>query len=192
MFEALEQAPILGSLLKPGEHLDQALASYRKPGAGVQMGLLDESTSLNRLLEELARHDPNELKRVLLERVSRSFAAEAGNTDDVGAALFGREATEGVRLLQLLEGKYAVVATNPPYMGSKSMAEALRKYVDKQYSPGKRDLYSAFVLRCLEFCKGPRRHSVSNTARLAILEPIPQLAFACAKTCSIEVCSALG
>ena len=128
VFEALEQAPILGSLLKPGEHLDQALAAYRKPGAGVQMGLLDESTSLNRLLEELARHDPDELKRVLLERISRSFAAEAGNADDVGAALFGREASEGMRLLQLLEGKYAVVATNPPYMGAKNMVGLLREY----------------------------------------------------------------
>ena len=66
------------------------------------MGLLAEDDDLNRLLGELARHDPGELKRVLLERVARSFAAEAADADDVAMALFGREAGEGLRLLQLL------------------------------------------------------------------------------------------
>lgn len=52
------------------------------------------------------------LKRLLLDRVATSFAAEAG---DVAARLFGREAAGGVRLLQLLDRTYAVVVTNPPW-----------------------------------------------------------------------------
>src|SRR5262249_43245205 len=47
---------------------------------------------------------------------------------------------------------YAVVVTNPPYMGSGNMDTALKKYVEQQYKPGKRDLYAAFILRCLELC----------------------------------------
>ena len=90
---------------------------------------------------------------MLLNRVADSFKAEAGNTDDVSAALFGREAEQGVRLLQLLDRQYAVVVTNPPYMGSKNMDTPLRKYVEKYYPSGKRDLYATFILRCIELCR---------------------------------------
>ena len=102
IFAALEQADVLGSLLRPGEQLDAAIRAFRTQGSG-QLGLLAEDDDLNRLLGELARHDPGELKRVLLERVARSFAAEAADADDVAMALFGREAGEGMRLLQLLD-----------------------------------------------------------------------------------------
>jgi hypothetical protein len=151
VFAALEQAPILGSLLKPEEHLDAAIEAFRKQRHGGQMGLLGDERA-NRLLEELGRHDPDELKRLLLERVGRSFAREA-NESDVGAQLLGRAASEGVHLLQLLDRHYAVVATNPPYMGSGNMNEPLRKYVEKHYKAGKRDLFGPFILRCLELTR---------------------------------------
>ena len=152
IFAALEQADVLGSLLRPGEQLDAAIRAFRAQGSG-QLGLLAEDDDLNRLLGELARHDPGELKRVLLERVARSFAAEAADADDVAMALFGREAGEGVRLLQLLDRQYAVVATNPPYMGSGSMGDALRHYTERHFKSGKRDIYAAFILRGVELCR---------------------------------------
>ena len=151
IFAALEQADVLGSLLRPGEQLDAAIRVFRTQGSG-QLGLLGEDDDLNRLLGELARHDPGELKRVLLERVARSFAAEASNDADVTMVLFGREVSEGLRLLQLLDEEYSVVATNPPYMGSKNMDRAHKDYVEHYYRQGKRDLYAALLLRCLEIC----------------------------------------
>ena len=75
VFAALEQAPILGSLLQPQEHLDAAIQEFRQQRKGGQTSLLVEDTSSNRLLEELGRHDPGELKRLLLERIGKSFAA---------------------------------------------------------------------------------------------------------------------
>ena len=149
IFTALEQADVLGSLLRPGEQLDAAIRAFRTQGSG-QLGLLSEDDDLNRLLDELARHDPAELKRVLLARVARSFAADAADADDVAMMLFGREASEGLRLLQLLERRYQIVVTNPPYMGSKHMANDLRAWIELLYSTGRRDLYSAFILRCIE------------------------------------------
>ena len=153
VFAALEQAHLLGSLLKPEEHLDQAIADFRKQMRGGQMGLLDESAAANQLLEELGKHDPEELKRILLERVERGFATEAGERSDVGAALFGREAVEGVHLLQLLGQRYAVVATNPPYMGRGNMNDSLREFAEIYYKSGRHDLYTAFMLRCLALCE---------------------------------------
>ena len=160
IFAALEQADVLGSLLRPGEQLDAAIRAFRKQGGG-QLGLLAGDDDLNRLLGELARHDPGELKRVLLERVARSFVAEAADADDVAMSLFGHEAFEGVRLLHLLDRQYSVVATNPPYMGSRNMPAVLQAYTAQHYRVGKRDLFGAFMLRCLELCQ--------RTGRLAMV-----------------------
>jgi hypothetical protein len=154
VFAALEQAHLLGSLLRPEEHLDAAIAEFRRQSGrgGGQMGLLGESTAANRLLEELGKSDPAELKRLLLARVGRSFAREAA-AGDVGSRLLGREAGEGVHLLQLLDKRYSVVCTNPPYMGSTNMDAPTKRYVEQHYKAGKRDLYAAFILRCLDLCK---------------------------------------
>jgi hypothetical protein len=78
---------------------------------------------------------------MLLDRVAQSFHMEAGAADDVAAQLFGREAEGGVRLLQLLDRKYAVVVTNPPYMGSGNMGAFLAKHVEQHYNRDYPDLW---------------------------------------------------
>jgi hypothetical protein len=152
VFAALEQADILGSLLRPAEHIDAAIKALQQPHT-IQMDFDADDAALRRTITALANSDPAELKRMLLDRVAQSFHAEAGAADDVAAQLFGREAEGGVRLLQLLDRKYAVVVTNPPYMGSANMDVSLKKYVERHYKPGKRDLYASFILRCLELCR---------------------------------------
>ena len=151
VFAALEQAAILGSLLRPATQLARAidaLQQYQMP--------MDEDPAdmeLRRTITELAKSNPSALKQLLLDRVAESFAAEMRTGDDVAAALFGREAASGVRLLQLLDRTYTIVVTNPPYMGSGNMDAPLKKYVEQQFKTGKRDLYAAFILRCLELCR---------------------------------------
>jgi hypothetical protein len=46
-----------------------------------------------------------------------------------------------------------VVATIPPYMGSKNMGPRLKTYVQRRYPEGKRDLYAAFIQRCRQLAK---------------------------------------
>jgi hypothetical protein len=150
VFAALEQADILGSLLRPAEHIDAAITALQAPHT-VPMDFEADDAALRRTITELARRDPAELKQVLLDRVAKSFAAEAG-AGDVAADLFGREAERGVRLLQLLDQRYAVVVTNPPYMGSGNMGTPLKRYVEENFPLGKTDLYTAFMLRNLDLC----------------------------------------
>jgi len=150
IFTGLEQADILGSLLRPKEYLDNAITQLQKI---YNIPLDPEEAEIRRTITELANRDPLGLRQMLLNRVADSFKAEAGNTDDVSAALFGREAEQGVRLLRLLDRRYAVVVTNPPYMGSKNLDTPLKKYVEKYYPSGKRDLYATFILRCIELCR---------------------------------------
>ena len=152
VFAGLEQADMLGSLLRPKEYLDHAIAELQRPHT-IRIDFDPAEAELRRTITEMANRDPAGLRQMLLDRIAETFKVEAGNTDDVSAALFGREAERGVRLLQLLDRRYAVVVTNPPYMGSKNMDMLLKKYVEKYYPSGKRDLYAAFILRCLELCR---------------------------------------
>ena len=48
----------------------------------------------------------------------------------------------------LLNKKYDVVITNPPYMGSSGMTNSLKKYLKKEYHDSQRDLFAAFIEKC--------------------------------------------
>lgn len=51
---------------------------------------------------------------------------------------------------RLLSQTYDVVVTNPPYMGRKSLNGRISSYIDENYTFGKSELYSAFILKCYE------------------------------------------
>jgi hypothetical protein len=152
MFASLEQADILGSLLRPREYLASVVAEFQRPET-LALEMSSSEADWYHSLKALVRLDPDEGTRRLLQRISISFESEVNNDDDVSAALFGRAALEGVKLLRLLMRHYAIVVANPPYMGSKNMDAPLKRYVERYYAPGKRDLYAAFILRCLELCQ---------------------------------------
>jgi N-6 DNA Methylase len=152
IFQGLEQADTLGSLLRAREYLDSAIEKLQQPHT-IQMDFDSEAAAFRSDVTELAKHDPARLKQILLDRVANSFHAEAMKKDDVSVELFAYEAERGVRLMQVLDRQYAVVVTNPPYLGSNYMSEELKKHVKKYFPSGKRDLYTAFILRCLEQCQ---------------------------------------
>ena len=85
----------------------------------------------------------------VVERLREHFSAEPQETD-LATAFFGEAASKGLSLVDLLSRRYDVVAANPPYMGSKNMGPSLKNYVERHFAAGKRDLYAAFILRCLE------------------------------------------
>ena len=51
---------------------------------------------------------------------------------------------------EYLSRSYAVVATNPPYMGSSNMGQVLSSWVKKHHPQAKSDLFAAFIERCLK------------------------------------------
>lgn len=56
-----------------------------------------------------------------------------------------------VREAKILSGKYAVVATNPPYLNK--FDAKLKKYIVDNYADYKGDLFSVFIYRNFEFCE---------------------------------------
>lgn len=138
IFEGLTHADEVGSLLQIEEPVERELRSIRQRLGG-QLTLTGPKTE-----EEWSAW-----KTGVIERLHDHFEAEAG-ARDLMAAFFGEAGAKGLSLVELLAHRYDVVATNPPYMGSKNMGEVVKKYVEHHFPAGKRDLYAAFILRCLE------------------------------------------
>ena len=64
--------------------------------------------------------------------------------------LFVGETQKGFQVLDILTRRYDIVATNPPYLSRRNMNSTLVKFLQKQYSQSKGDLYTAFIERCAE------------------------------------------
>ncbi|MBN1062356.1 BREX-1 system adenine-specific DNA-methyltransferase PglX [Clostridium botulinum] len=73
-----------------------------------------------------------------------------------GTDLFGSKARETWEFLlkdlikqsYIMEQKYDVLVTNPPYMGSKYMNPVLIEFINNNYKDTKSDLFSAFIEYC--------------------------------------------
>jgi hypothetical protein len=162
IFAGLENASEVGSLLQVEEQLERALKDLQRREARRTSGGAQQGSMLPLLgLPNPSMQGPNSLdmhsaweawKQAVLERLHQQFQEEAQATD-LSTAIFGTQAEKGLDLLELLARRYDVVATNPPYMGSKSMGARLKAYVQRHYAAGKRDLYAAFIQRCLQLAK---------------------------------------
>jgi type I restriction-modification system DNA methylase subunit len=89
-----------------------------------------------------------QLKDRLSSQVS-DLAEEALEHNDPIEEMFVGEVEKSVRLLDLFVGDYDVVVSNPPYLGSGKMEDTLKQFVRDNYK-GSRDLYTAFIERCIE------------------------------------------
>lgn len=61
-----------------------------------------------------------------------------------------RDFHQFIRAVELMGRKYAVVATNPPYLNKYD--DKLKKYIIENYNDYKGDLFSVFMYKCREFC----------------------------------------
>jgi hypothetical protein len=147
---ALDHAAEIGSLLEIDEPLDKRLAELREKH-GAQLSL-DGHQGLA---------EPEKWKLAVIARLRDHFNAEA-TADDLSERFFGEAGEKGLSLLDLLSRRYDVVAANPPYMGSKNMGPVLKKHVERHFAAGKRDLYAAFILKCL-------RLAAPGTGRVAMV-----------------------
>ena len=153
VFQGLEHADELGALLQIEELVDAVLRRLKaesdgKKGTAVQTGLFEPTLIQGTL--PVSVEDYEKWKRDALTRLQAHFETEAQAADPV-QAFFGESAGKGLTFFNLLARRYDVVAANPPYMGSKNMGDELKAYVSRHLPLGKRDLYGAFIVRCINF-----------------------------------------
>jgi hypothetical protein len=149
MAEKLKDSNNLGSLLRPEEDLQNLIREERKKArVEPQMALrfpeiAQEKFQTQQGMEEFFDFLEGKILDRLDEFVRRS--RESGQDP----AHFAVEAAKGLRFMRLVQHRYDVVATNPPYIDSRDFNAVLKAYLEKEYPESKRNLYSAFIMRNL-------------------------------------------
>ena len=87
---------------------------------------------------------------------------------------------------RLLGQKYAVVVTNPPYLGKPAMNEELSAYVKKNYGDYGADLFSAFMARCLDMTKNSGYLGFLTPATWLFLQSYEKLRKRIFQNCSLQ------
>jgi hypothetical protein len=147
---ALRGADHLGSLLKIDQAVEEALSSHDGAlgKAKPDQGGLFTGFSANQKKVSIGR---DEARATVLDRLE-GFLGRHTSGADLGLRLRGEQLAAGVRFARIVrEGTYDVVVANPPYQGTSKLAAS--KYIQKQYSLGKADLYAAFLVRGLELVR---------------------------------------
>ncbi len=121
--EVLEQAPVLGSLLKPEEYLREAIG---------------ERLVTPRLGDEALGSFEDVENRVL--DAARRVAAET--TSSPAERLFAADATDALRFAEIVTRRYDTVLMNPPFGNSLGSAAP---WLKKAYGNHATELYSAFA-----------------------------------------------
>lgn len=158
IFASLRHADELGALLQIEEPVEKefrslkALVDEEKSGSPKQKSLFAKQEKPEQTSLPLGIMSYKEWKSGLLTRLGDHFKEEFASAD-FSSRFFGETAGKGLSLFDFLSRRYDVVATNPPYMGSKNMGPVVKQYVEKHFTAGKRDLYAAFILRCLELVR---------------------------------------
>ena len=75
----------------------------------------------------------------------------------------------------MLSRRYDVVATNPPYMGSRAIPASLKAFARKEYPEAKRDLFACFIVRALELAKANGRAALITTTSWMFLSSYQDL-----------------
>ncbi|MCC7107454.1 MAG: hypothetical protein IT307_20140, partial [Chloroflexi bacterium] len=138
IWQGLKNVREFGSLLHPERAVDEAIEKLRQRERGQMFARGDEEWQ--------------RWKAELLDGLREEFERQA-RSEDLSQRLFGEEAAKGVSLVEALGQRYGVVVMNPPYAGSKNLSEPVRKFVEREYKEGKRDLYAAFIQRCRDFAR---------------------------------------
>ncbi|MFC2108258.1 Eco57I restriction-modification methylase domain-containing protein [Candidatus Bipolaricaulota bacterium] len=152
---SLEHTSELGTLLRPEKALRRIIAEEHGRWEE-QVRRQQEENFLFPEMRSTAEALPFEqiTDELFWERLSyrveaalRGFIDEAREKGELETQVVAGEAHKGFLFMELLEQRYDVVCTNPPYLGSGNLGKVVKDYVGKEYKSGKSDLYAAFILR---------------------------------------------
>jgi len=148
-------------VLKKPEPLSQEVLDFiteKNSDLSVGLQIIDERLSDLTIAGSLTHIDflpYEEIKERLLE-IKDTFY------DDLISRGYQQTCTENilseVRIAEILSMQYDVVITNPPYIGNKFLPNQLRTFIEKDYGKYKSDIFAAFIVRVMEYCK-PNGHS---------------------------------
>ncbi|MFC1596346.1 Eco57I restriction-modification methylase domain-containing protein [Planctomycetota bacterium] len=177
--QAMEHIDELGSLARPSEELRAIIRKEhtswerqvreQKEANFLFPELVTDALSGHLPFQEISDEEFGDRLFYRARSAINAFKDKAKDQRLFRDQLIGHETAEGFRLFAILDQRFAVVATNPPYMGFKTMGPHLKKFIDLNYAAGKRDLYAAFILRCHQLAaEGGRTAMVTRKVWFAL------------------------
>jgi len=114
---------------------------------------------------------------MLAERLPKiAEAVEAAKLDPNLAVQNAARIAGGFVMAATLLGKqYDAAVANPPYMGSKFYAPALKTFINREYADAKADLYACFMERNRDFCVPGGFHAMINIPNWMFLSSFEDL-----------------
>jgi hypothetical protein len=152
LHDSLQHAEQLGTLLRLDSQIYALIEQERKlyEQEGQRPDLF--GWSIYQFETEAGKHEFWEILGIQIRQALNEFARQQA-TEGREQSFFTGETTKGLNFLEIISQSYDIVVTNPPYLDSRDMNGVLKNFIYKHYKIGKRNLYSAFVERCLELVK---------------------------------------
>lgn len=149
----LRESDSLGSLIRIEHDLKKHVEEERRKATvdrqktfdmpGIRNGSFESDEELTAFFDALEKD---------IEKRLDVFARSSAK-NRLAATRFSHEASKGIRLLDLVRRRYDVVATNPPYLDSRDYSDVHKRFLEAEYPEGKRNLFAAFIQRCIELAK---------------------------------------
>jgi len=93
---------------------------------------------------DLIEHGFADLELIFTQLLSKADSAEISEM---------AVAAQGIaKAAEILAGRFALIATNVPYLGRGKQDDVLKDYCESKHAEAKGDLATCFIERCLEFC----------------------------------------
>lgn len=163
-----EQLSVLSILLKAREY-DRNIFN-KNISKNLNIMSIQESNTINEsIIENLSEEKNKEDLKYLLEtfknakelgslinpekRDYNSLENEIHNDNTIFGIELNTRVMPLIKISNILSDSYDIVITNPPYMGERYMSGDLKKYIKKYYEVGKNDLFSAFIIRIIDYVK---------------------------------------
>lgn len=144
VFEGLQNVHELGSLVQIEEPVEKELKVLKEQAKqqrfDPESGEIVEKVNFPRWKQQVMKR----LKSHFQDEAEKALPTEA---------FFSRSAVKGLALFDLLARRYDMVAANPPYISSRTFGKTIRDYIESYYNSGKRDIYAAFIIRCINLCQ---------------------------------------
>ena len=116
--------------------------------------LFSKAPSLGSLIDPRRFQGGGMLDRKGTDALLAALGAAVASTEGAPERNEMGVAAQGLAMAaEVLAGQYTLVITNVPYLGSGNQGEDLKTHIEEHYAAGKSDLATAFVIRCLSFCR---------------------------------------
>lgn len=140
----------LGSLLRPEYDLERLISEERRKALPDRQFKFDFPNLYGENFKTKEKFDEffGSLEEQILQYLDTLTRKSQDPRND--PMHIAAEAVKGLRFLRLVQQRYDIVVTNPPYLSNRKMNERLKTLMVDYYPNAKGDTYAAFIVRCQE------------------------------------------